>query len=53
LTPTKTSTHEAKNVIGLSNKGNIPATDPLYDKKYFEDQIDKRTKNNWHGSRPT
>jgi 3',5'-cyclic-AMP phosphodiesterase len=29
-------------VIGLSNKSDIPSTDPLYGKKYFEDIIGKR-----------
>lgn len=39
-------------VIGLSNKSNVPATDPLYGKKYFEDRIGKRYRSfdhkGWH-----
>jgi Icc protein len=39
-------------VIGLSNKSKIPATDPLYGKKYFEDVIGPRYKSfdhkGWH-----
>ena len=39
-------------VIGLSNKSNLPATDPLYGKKYFEDTIGPRFKSfdhkGWH-----
>jgi Icc protein len=39
-------------VIGLSNKSNVPATDPLYGKKFFEDCIGKRYRSfdheGWH-----
>lgn len=39
-------------VIGLSNKSNVPASDPLYGKKYFEDRIGKRYRSfdhkGWH-----